>query len=133
MVKGDYHTVRHNLAFGLHKETTKLEDGQNCSICVYGYVRDNPVPINKHTITDHNAADYINGGTGNGGHSKVKKVEPLPGIASDNIQTNIHEAVLDATNHDFRPRKNSTLLKYGGVDLISPLEIVGHSTGFQVE
>ena len=115
LVKGDYHQVRHNLAFDLHKETEKLEDGQNCSMCVYGYVRDNPVAINKHTKTDHNAADSINGGTGNGGHSKVKKVEPLPGVASDNVQTNIREAVIDEDNHDFRPRKNSTFLQYGGV------------------
>ena len=115
LVKGEYHFVSHNLAFNLTKETPKLKAGQNCSLCVYGYVRDNPVHINNFTVTVANAADYINGGTGNGGHSKEKKVEPLPGHAYNNIQSIIRDEVMDADNYDFRPRKNSTFFKYGGV------------------
>ena len=115
MVKGDYHTVNYNLAFDLRKESHSAVERQNCSICVLEYVGTNPVPVNSHTTTVHNVADFINGGTGNGGHSKVTKVEPLPGLPSDNVQTNVREEVMDVENLDFRPRKNSTFLKYGGV------------------
>eukprot|EP00117_Sycon_ciliatum_P013498 scpid60775/ scgid14141/ len=115
MVKGDNHTVEHNMAFDLYKDVATAVAAQNCSICVLGYVRDNPGPMNKLTTTDHNVADFINGGTGNGGQSKVKKVEPLPGFASANVQADIWEGVLDAVNYDFRPHKNSSFFKYGGV------------------
>lgn len=106
MIKGDNHTVQHNLGFDVHKEDDV--QGADCTICVLKYVRTNPVAINNHTLTAFNAADKINGGTGTGGHQKNKTVHPLPGVAYDNVESDVRGEVRDADNQDFRPRSNSS-------------------------
>ncbi|KAL9968135.1 hypothetical protein ACROYT_G026469 [Oculina patagonica] len=109
MVKGDYHTVDHNLVF--HKYSKHGDaDGQSdkCNLCVLRYVRKNPVPINHNTVVEYNAADIANGGVHN------KKLYPMSGILKDNVIGDVRAQLMDPDNMDFRPR-NGSLYNINGV------------------
>ncbi|KAL9968134.1 hypothetical protein ACROYT_G026467 [Oculina patagonica] len=102
MVKGDFHTVDHNLVF--HKFTKAGDhDGQGskCNLCVLRYVRQNPIAINHNTVVEYNAADIANGGVHN------KKLYPMSGILKDNVIGDVRAQLMDPDNMDFRPRANS--------------------------
>ena len=62
MVKGDNHTVQHNLVFDKRNEKDGDHQGDKCSLCILRYVRENPVPINNGTVVLFNGADKANGG-----------------------------------------------------------------------
>lgn len=106
MVKGDNHTVDHNLIF--HKFTKGGDhDGQGskCNLCVLWYVRKNPVSINHNTLVEYNAADIANGGVHN------KKLYPMSGELKDNIIGDVRTELVDPDNMDFRPRPESTYIQ----------------------
>ena len=107
MVKGDNHTVLHNLVFDTRNETQGDKQGTSCSLCVLRYVRANPVPINNFTAVTFNAADVANGGIHGG------KLYPLAGsVVKYNVIGNVRNQLVDPDNFDFRPQPNSTYLQH---------------------
>ena len=107
MVKGDYHTVLHNLAFEKRNEKQGDHQGSKCALCVLRYVRENPVPINNDSVVMYNAADVANGGVHEG------TLYPLAGrIVKYNVISNVSKQLVDPENIDFRPLSNSTYLQH---------------------
>ena len=107
MVKGDNHTVLHNLVFDKRNEKEGDHQGNQCSLCVLRYVRKNPVPINNGTVVVFNAADMANGGKHGG------KMYPLAGsVVKYNVIGDVRDQLVDPDNFDFRPLSNSTYLRH---------------------
>ena len=99
MIKGDNHTVLHNLAFD--------PQDNECALCVLWYDHQIPVPINNNTVVMYNAADVANGGTHEG------QVYPLAGrVVKYNVISNVSKQLVDPDNFDFRPLHNLTYLQY---------------------
>jgi len=107
MVKGDNHTVIHNLVFEKRNEKQGDHQGNKCALCVLKYVRENPVPINNNSVVMYNAADVANGGV----HSK-KLYSLAGGVVKYNVISNVSEQLVDPENFDFRPLSNSTYLQH---------------------
>ena len=106
MVKGDNHTVLHNLVFEKRNEKKGDKQGNKCALCVLKYVRQNPVPLNNNTVVMYNAADVANGGV------HRKKVYPLAGrVVMYNVIANVSYQVVDPENMDFRPLSNSSYIE----------------------
>lgn len=77
------------------------------ALCVYRYVRSNPVPINNFTVVTFNAVDVANGGKHGG------KLYPLAGsVVEYNVIRNVRNQLVDPDNFDFRPQPNSTYLQH---------------------
>lgn len=107
MVKGGNQTVLHNLVFDKIHENHGDHQGNNCSLCVLRYVRENPVPINNFTTVIFNAADVANGGIHGG------KLYPLAGsLIKYNVMGDVRDQLVDPDNFDFRPQPNSTYLQH---------------------
>ena len=107
MVKGDNHTVLHNLAFEKQNEKKGDHQGKKCALCVLRYVRENPVPVNNYSVVMYNAADIANGGVHGG------KLYPLAGrVVEYNVIANVSKQLADLENFDFRPLSNSTYLQH---------------------
>ena len=106
MVKGDNHTVLHNLVFEKMNEKKGDHQGKKCALCVLRYVRQNPVPINNNTVVMYNAADVANGGV----HGR--KLYPLAGRAVKyNVIANVSDQLVDPENFDFRPLPDSLYIQ----------------------
>lgn len=106
MVKGDNHTVLHNLVFDKRSEKKGDQQGKKCALCVLRYVRENPVPINNNTVVMYNAADVANGGVHN------KSLYPLAGsVVKYNVMANVSDQVVDTENFDFRPVEDSLYIE----------------------
>lgn len=99
MVKGDNHTVLHNLVFEKSNEKKGDHQGNQCSLCVLRFVRSNHAPINNFTVVTFNAADMANGGEHGG------KLYPLAGrVVKYNVIGNVRNQLVDPDNFDFRPQ-----------------------------
>lgn len=107
MVKGDNHTVQHNLVFDKRNERDGDHQGDKCSLCVLRYVRENPVPINNGTVVLFNGADKANGGKHGG------ELYPLAGsVVKFNVIGKVTDQLVDPDNFDFRPLSNSTYIQH---------------------
>ena len=106
-MKGDHHTALNNLAFDTQNGTPR--PANDCSLCVWKYVRANPVEINSNSRVVGKVVDVANGGKvfnlSTGMLVHPVSVRGLAGsdvrdnVIDPNIKTKLH----DADNNDFRP------------------------------
>ena len=100
MVKGDNHTVLHNLALDRAKE-----DGK-CSLCVIYRLRHDEVIMNNNTIVGSNAAVQADGGANvdDGGRW------PMAGIVENNYSDkDLKSHLVNPSILDFRPVEGGVL------------------------